>query len=79
MGYGIHWVQLLFLGSLVGPFLNDGPFHPKLINDLTINPSLIKQILRYAPRGLLPVGVLEIRAFNCYNWELESVVLERGT
>ena len=75
IGAGIHVIQLLVLGSLAGNFITE-KLHPKIINDLSM--ALLSHILRYAPGGMLPGNHVEIRAFNCFNCSLESVVLEKG-
>lgn len=68
-------MQLLVLGSLAGNFLSE-KLHPKIINDLSM--SLLTYILRYAPKGMVPGNNVEIRAFNCFNCSIESVVLSPG-
>jgi hypothetical protein len=59
VGAGVHFVQLLVLGSMIGYFAQE-QLHPKLISDLSL--SLVTQIPRFAPAGILPVGLLEIPA-----------------
>ena len=44
-----------------------------MINDLSLN--LLKEILKHAPKGIIPGNVVEIRAFDCFNCSLESIVL----
>jgi hypothetical protein len=76
VGAGIHFVQLLVLGSMIGYFAQE-QLHPKLISDLSLN--LVTQIFRFAPRGILPGGLLEIPGFSCFNGKLESQVLTNMT
>ena len=66
-------MQLLVLGSLCGSFLKS-KLHPGIINYLSL--TLLKHVLRYVPRAAVPGGVVEIRAFNCHNCALESIVLD---
>jgi hypothetical protein len=68
---GIHIIQLLVLGSFIGDV---EALHPKIINDLCGN--LIKQILLYAPAGIVPGNFVEIRSFDCYTGRLETLVLD---
>lgn len=73
VGAGIHFVQLLVLGSMIGHFVYQ-KLHPKIINDLAM--GLIMQILRFAPTGILPGNVLEVRSFDCFSGRLESQTLD---
>lgn len=76
MGAGIHFVQLLVLGSMIGSFAQE-QLHPKLISDLSL--GLVTQIFRFAPTGILPGGLLEVPSFNCFNGKLESQMLTHMT
>ena len=71
VGAGIHFIQLLVLGSFIGDVET---LHPKIINDLCSN--LIRQILLYAPAGMIPGNYVEIRSFDCYSGKLETIVME---
>ena len=73
VGAGVHFVQLLVLGSMIGYFAQE-QLHPKLISDLSF--GLLTQILRFAPGGILPGGLLEIPSFSCFNGRLESQLLD---
>ena len=71
VGAGMHVIQLLVLGSFIGDV---DTLHPKIINDLCSN--LIKQILLYAPAGMIPGNYVEIRSFDCYTGKLETIMLD---
>jgi hypothetical protein len=71
IGAGIHIIQLLVLGSFIGDV---EALHPKIINDLCSN--LIRQILLYAPAGVIPGNFVELRSFDCYTGRLETIVLD---
>ena len=71
VGAGIHIIQLLVLGSFIGDVET---LHPKIINDLCSN--LIKQILVYAPAGMIPGNYIEVRSFDCYTGKLETIMLD---
>jgi hypothetical protein len=73
IGTGIHIIQLLVLGSFIGDV---EALHPKVINDLCSN--LIRQILLYAPAGIVPGNFVEIRSFDCYTGRLETLVLDEN-
>jgi len=73
IGAGIHFIQLLVLGSFIGDV---EALHPKIINDLCSN--LIRQILHYAPAGIVPGNFVELRSFDCYTGKLETIVLEEN-
>ena len=75
VGGGLHVVQLLVLGAFAGSFALE-KFHPKIINDFSL--SLVLEILKYAPKGMVPGNTVEVRAFNCFNCSLESVQLEKN-
>ena len=71
IGAGIHIIQLLVLGSFIGDV---EALHPKIINDLCSN--LIRQILLYAPAGIIPGNFVELRNFDCYTGRLETLTLD---
>jgi hypothetical protein len=73
VGAGMHVVQLLLIGSLVGEFLYD-KLHPKIINNLAT--SILERILLYAPRGIVPGNFVDIRSFDCFTCELERLYIE---
>ena len=73
IGAGIHVVQLLVLGSLIGEFLYD-KLHPKIINNLSA--SILERILLYAPKGIVPGDFIDIRSFDCFTGELERLYVE---
>lgn len=73
VGGGIHVIQLLVLGSFIGDVET---LHPKIINDLCAN--LIRQVLHYAPAGVIPANYVEIRSFDCYSGKLETIVLDEA-
>ena len=75
VGVGIHFVQLLVLGSLMGDFSLE-KLHPKIINDLCKN--IIKEILVYAPRGITPGNYVELRNFDCFTGKLGSITLDEN-
>ena len=50
--------------------------HPKIINDLCSN--LIRQILLYAPAGIIPGNFVDLRSFDCYSDKLEVIALDEG-
>jgi hypothetical protein len=60
---------------VLGSFIGDvEALHPKIINDLCSN--LIKQILLYAPAGIIPGNFVELRSFDCYTGRLETLTLD---
>ena len=60
---------------MLGSFIGDvEALHPKIINDLCGN--LIKQILLYAPAGIIPGNFVELRSFDCYTGRLETLTLD---
>ncbi len=71
IGAGIHVIQLLVLGSFIGDV---EALHPKIINDLCGN--LIKQVLLYAPAGMIPGNYVDLRSFDCYTERLEVLTLD---
>jgi hypothetical protein len=73
VGGGLHVTQLLLLGSLVGDV---SALHPKMISDLCAN--LLRQILSYAPAGMVPGNFAELRSFDCYTCRLQPLVLQEG-
>jgi len=73
IGGGLHMTQLLLLGSLVGDV---SALHPKIISELCV--SLFKQILSYAPAGLVPGDYVELRSFDCYTCKLQPLLLGDG-
>ena len=73
IGGGLHVIQLLLLGSLVGDV---SALHPKIISELSVN--LFRQILSYAPAGIVPGNFVELRNFDCYTGKLIPFDLEEG-
>ena len=72
VGVGFHPIQLLLLGSLVGPFAMNR-VHPKIINDLTR--TLIRQILVNAPAAAVPDSIIHVPCFNCFTGVQECIVM----
>ena len=70
IGGGIHMIQLLLLGSLVGDVT---ALHPKVVSELCV--SLFRQILSYAPSGMVPGNFVELRSFDCYSCKLQPIIL----
>jgi hypothetical protein len=70
VGVGIHFVQLLLLGSLIGDFAVN-KLHPKILSDLSR--GLLRQILLNAPPGVTPGNSIDIRSFNCFTGRPECV------
>ena len=75
VGAGIHFVQLLVLGSLMGEFALD-KLHPKIINDLST--GIIREILVYAPRGITPGNFVELRNFDCFTGKLGTMFVDEN-
>ena len=73
IGGGLHVIQLLMLGSLLGDV---SALHPKMISGLCM--SLLRQLLSYAPAGVVPGNFCELRTFDCYTGNLVPFVLEEG-
>ena len=62
---------------MLGSFIEDvEALHPKIINDLCSN--LIRQILLYAPAGVIPCNFVEIRSFDCYTDRLAVISLDEN-
>ena len=70
IGGGLHMIQLLLLGSLVGDV---SALHPQIISELCL--SLFRQILSYAPAGVVPGNFVELRNFDCYTCKLQPLIL----
>ena len=73
IGGGIHVIQLLLLGSLVGDVSS---LHPQIISELCMN--LMKQLLTYAPAGMVPGNFVEVRSFDCQTGKLQPFILKEG-
>ena len=73
IGGGLHMIQLLLLGSLVGDV---SALHPKIISELCVN--MLKQLLTYAPAGMVPGNFVELRSFDCQTGKLQPFTLDEG-
>ena len=73
VGVGVHWVQLLLLGSLIGNSIGR-MLHPQIIFDLAAN--MVREILLKAPRAATPTRRVEIQRFNPFTCELEPIDLQ---
>jgi hypothetical protein len=72
VGIGFHAIQLLILGSLVGPFATS-KIHPKILSDLSC--SLVRQILINSPEGAVTSDTVYVPNFNCFTGKHEPIVM----
>ena len=72
VGVGFHWLQLLLIGSLIGPF-SKLKIHSKCVNDLSR--SLVRQLLINSPASAVTSETIGMPCFNCFNGRQESIVM----
>lgn len=77
VGIGVHCIQLLLLGALIGSTTEDEMLHPQVVSDLARN--LVKQILTLGPTAMTPNCTVDVMSFDCLTCELQPILIDQET